>query len=325
MPGSLQRIHVSIGTAGVLNLASVPMETPPTTAYLMLGGRCAMSCAFCAQAHESQASALLLSRVTWPEYSLGEVLAGLVPAAQRGDIRRVCIQVTVSKESYHQTLDAVRGIRQSLPELPIDVAMLPHDMAQVDELLQAGVDHIGIGLDAASRSVYERVKGGGWERAVSLVEETATRHPGRVAVHLIVGLGETERDAVEMIQHWHDRDVTVGLFAFTPVRGTPLGGLPPPDLDAYRRIQVARYLICKRHIVMDGFGFSENGELVDFGVSDLERLVADGEAFRTSGCPDCNRPFYNERPGGVMYNYPRSLTTSEYHQAVAEMDLKSEG
>ena len=324
MSDSLQRIHVSIGTVGVLNLAAVPMETSPTTAYLMLGGRCAMNCAFCAQAHDSQASDLLLSRVTWPEYSLGDVLAGLITAAQRGDIRRVCIQVTVSKESYHQTLDAVRAIKQSVPELPIDVAVLPQDMAQVDELLQAGVDHVGIGLDAASRSVFERVKGGRWKKALSLVEETAIRHPGRVAVHLIVGLGETEREVVEMIQHWYDRGVTVGLFAFTPVRGTPLGGFPPPPLDVYRRLQVARYLIYERQIVIDNFAFSEDGELVDFGVGDLECLLGDGEAFRTSGCPDCNRPFYNERPGGVMYNYPRSLTVSEFHRAVAEMDPKPE-
>ena len=28
------------------------------------------------------------------------------------------------------------------------------------------------------------------------------------------------------------------------------------------------------------------------------------EAVLTSGCPGCNRPFYNERPRGPIYNYP---------------------
>ncbi|HDI74230.1 MAG TPA: hypothetical protein ENF57_04430 [Candidatus Korarchaeota archaeon] len=28
------------------------------------------------------------------------------------------------------------------------------------------------------------------------------------------------------------------------------------------------------------------------------------EAFLTSGCPSCNRPFYNERPRGPIYNFP---------------------
>ena len=33
--------------------------------------------------------------------------------------------------------------------------------------------------------------------------------------------------------------------------------------------------------------------------------------FETSGCPGCNRPYYNERPGGMLYNYPRPLTAAE--------------
>jgi len=114
-------------------------------------------------------------------------------------------------------------------------AHLAEDVAQVGELLQAGADHIGIGLDAASRSVFERVKGRRWESAAALVEEAARRYPRRVAVHVIIGLGETEREAVEMIQHWHERDVVVGLFAFTPLRGTPLEASSPPTLAAYRR------------------------------------------------------------------------------------------
>ena len=36
-----------------------------------------------------------------------------------------------------------------------------------------------------------------------------------------------------------------------------------------------------------------------------------GQAFQTSGCPGCNRPYYNERPGRTMFNYPRPLTPEE--------------
>ncbi len=48
------RVQVSIGTAAVLGLTDIPMAVAPTTAYLMLGGRCLMNCAFCAQARESE-------------------------------------------------------------------------------------------------------------------------------------------------------------------------------------------------------------------------------------------------------------------------------
>jgi len=60
-----------------------------------------------------------------------------------------------------------------------------------------------------------------------------------------------------------------------------------------------------------------SGRLVDLGVP----LPLTGEPFQTCGCPDCNRPFYNERPGGVMYNYPRPLTPVEARRAMAEMEL----
>jgi hypothetical protein len=60
-----------------------------TTAYLMLGGRCLLNCAFCAQARESQAGALNLSRVTWPEYELDAVIGRLAQAAAGGDPPRL--------------------------------------------------------------------------------------------------------------------------------------------------------------------------------------------------------------------------------------------
>jgi len=314
-----QRINVSIGTVGVLGLADVLMETAPTTAYLMVGGRCAMNCAFCAQARESTASALKLSRVTWPEYDLDSVVAGLVAAARSGAIRRACIQATVARDSFAQTMEVVRAIKSRLADLPVNAAILPDDVEQAGELLAAGLDHIGIGLDAASREAFEQVKGRHWERMWSLIEGLAAKYPRRVSVHIIVGLGETEQDVVQVMQRCEDLGVTVGLFAFTPLAGTPLSDRAQPHLDVYRRMQVARYLICVKGLRAERFRFSPHGELVAFGVDDLAEVLAGGEAFRTSGCPDCNRPFYNERPGGVIYNYPRPLTDAETAQAIASL------
>lgn len=43
------------------------------------------------------------------------------------------------------------------------------------------------------------------------------------------------------------------------------------------------------------------------------------DAFQTYGCPDCNRPLYNERPGQIPYNYPRPLKEDERIKAVEMM------
>jgi biotin synthase-related radical SAM superfamily protein len=307
-------IHVSIGTAAVLGLAEVPMAVAPTTAYLMLGGRCLMNCAFCAQARESQASTLHLSRVTWPEYDLDIVVEKLLEAVAQGIIRRACLQVTVTADAFEQSLAILRQVK-ARSEVPFDVAILPHDLDQVHQLLAAGADHIGFGLDAACEPVFCQVKGGNWVRSLALVEETARAFPGRAAIHLIVGLGETERELVERVQWAHDRGVMVGLFAFTPVRGTHLADLPPPPLAVYRRVQAARWLIVHDLARAEEMAHDVDGRLVR-----LEALLpSTGEPFQTSGCPDCNRPFYNEQPGGPLYNYPRPLTAKEVAGAIQDM------
>jgi biotin synthase-related radical SAM superfamily protein len=314
---ALSNINVSIGTAAVLGLADVAMDTAPTTAYLMLGGRCAMDCGFCAQARSSQASALKLSRITWPEFDQAQTMALLAQAVERGDIRRCCLQVTVNKGYFQRTLEVIRAVRATC-NVPVDAAILPRDMAQVEELLIAGVDHIGFGLDAACERVFQRVKGGHWVRSLSLIEETARRFPGHGAVHLIVGLGETEKEMVEMIQRMHDLGLIVGLFAFTPVRGTRMEGIHPPPISIYRRIQVARHLIANDLARIGDFTFSPAGQLLSFNLPRLPEILADGLAFQTSGCPNCNRPFYNERPGGPIYNYPQPLTGQQTKAAIED-------
>ena len=136
---------------------------------------------------------------------------------------------------------------------------------------------------------------------------------GKVSTHLIVGLGETEEEMISRIQEMKDLDICPGLFAFTPIKGTKLERHDQPSLASYRRIQLARHLIVSGETRCEEMHFDENGALVDFGVPRklLKRTVLSGEAFRTSGCPNCNRPYYNESPGGPIYNYPRKLLNEE--------------
>ncbi len=312
-------INVSIGTAAVLGLTEVPMAAAPTTAYLMLGGRCLMDCSFCAQARHSQASALNLSRVTWPEFRLKDVLAELPAAAAQGSIRRACLQVTAAAGAFEQALALVSAIKM-VPDLPLDVAILPRNMGQVRQLLDAGTDHIGFGLDAACERVFRQVKGGDWAHSLRLIEETARSFPGRGAVHLIVGLGETELEMVRRIQWVSDWGLVVGLFAFTPVRGTQLANSPPPCLAAYRRMQAARWLITHNLARLEAMVFDSGECLVQLG----RGVKVDADAFRTSGCPDCNRPFYNEQPSGPLFNYPRPLTVDEAARAILEMEVEEQ-
>src|SRR4030042_4061088 len=140
-------INVSIGTAAVLGLARVPMAVAPTTAYLMLGGRCQMNCAFCTQARDSRASAMSLSRVIWPEYPLDSVVERLAQAAAQGAFRRACLQVTVTAAAFAQALAVVHAA-QAASAIPFDVAFLPYSIDQVRQIVKAGADHVGFCLGA---------------------------------------------------------------------------------------------------------------------------------------------------------------------------------
>jgi biotin synthase len=69
--------------------------------------------------------------------------------------------------------------------------------------------------------------------------------------------------------------------------------------------------------------FDLEGRITDFGVPSLllKNVVESGIAFQTSGCPGCNRPYYNESPGGPLYNYPRKLKQNELTEVEKQLEV----
>lgn len=320
-------IRVSVGTAAALGLVNVRCDILPSTAYLMTCGGCVSRCAFCAQARSSNSSEALLSRVSWPEFPIEQVLDAL--ARGNSILQRVCVQVTSTSTARKTTKELVSDmmkIRQACGFAhQISLSYHPSSVSDVESLFALGVDRIGIALDAATQRIHERTKAGSgsWAGTLRLIEESSARFPGRISTHLIVGLGETEEELVNIIQHMKDLGITIGLFAFTPVKGTPMERVPQPQPDTYRRVQIARHLITGGYVTAQDFSFA-NGRILDVGLAPetLRKLISDGAPFETSGCPDCNRPYYNERPGGVTFNYPRSLTEAEIQNCILEAKLE---
>ncbi|MHA1188510.1 MAG: radical SAM protein, partial [Candidatus Heimdallarchaeota archaeon] len=89
-----------------------------------------------------------------------------------------------------------------------------------------------------------------------------------VSTHLIIGLDETEKEAIEFMQKFHNQKITIGLFAFTPVKGTDLEKKPQPKIDSYRRIQLARSLIISGKTSLSKMKFSNEGRIIDYGIQD---------------------------------------------------------
>jgi biotin synthase len=312
------RVRVAFGTGAVLGLWDGRVDVQPTTAHMLTyyDGRCQANCKFCPQARSSTTDLKMLSRVVWPVYEFERVLQAL--SLNHGKFQRACLQSVNYPRLMDDLCELVRRITDISP-LPVSLSCHPLTDVEMQRLRSAGVERLCIPLDASTPEIFSEVKGGyDWATHLEALERAKEIFDG-VTTHLIIGLGETEEETVKAIQMLADKGVEVGLFAFIAIPGTGLADAAQPDLRSYRRIQLVRYLISKGLAIFSDMKF-ESGRIVDFGVerSVIDRAVDSGDPFRTSGCPGCNRPFYNESPRGPIYNYPRRPTRREI-QTIREM------
>jgi biotin synthase-related radical SAM superfamily protein len=314
-------VRTSTGSAVVLGLLEGKLDVEPTVASLMTykKDKCTANCSFCPQAKTSRSKAELLSRVSWPIFSTRSVLEGIENAVPKGKIKRVCIQALNYPDVFLHLAALVKTVKRHA-EVPVSISCQPLTGENIRRLAEAGADRIGIPLDATTEKLFDEVKGaaaGGpynWKNQFKQLRKAVEIFgKGNVSTHLIVGLGETEREAVGIIQECVDMGVLPALFAFTPIDGTALENKPQPLIESYRRIQLARYLIVNGTTRYESMRFDVGGRTTDVSIEKeaLKRIVEKGKPFLTSGCPNCNRPFYNEKPSGPIYNFPRAVRPEE--------------
>jgi biotin synthase-related radical SAM superfamily protein len=285
------------------------------------------NCGFCPQARTSKSSTELLSRVSWPTFPTPNVLTALSATAKEGKIMRVCIQALNYPDVFTQLEAIVKEIKKS-STVAVSVSCQPLNRENIIRLANAGADRLGIALDAATEKLFNKVKGKDSDGAytwLNLIRQLSQAldvfGEGNVSTHVIIGLGETEKEAIEVVQMCVTMGVLPALFAFTPVRGTALETKSPPKLDSYRRVQLARYLIVNGKTKLSDMQFDGEGKTAGYGLTNeaLNSEVESGLPFQTSGCPDCNRPFYNEKPSGPIYNYPKKLCREEIKKIKKEL------
>lgn len=323
----VEKVRLSIGTAIQLGLESGPRDPDFTAAFLMTyqEGKCEANCAFCPQARESSASSDRLSRISWPDFDINSIIENWPPP---GQFRRICVQTICYTNVVDDVVDIVGRLRQ-ITKLPISIAIHPVSKAEFKKLKDAGVSNIGISIDASTPNLFDKIKGEQrnsqyrWEKHKQALQDALVIFgKGKVTTHLIVGLGESEYEAAKFIVQMYQEGITVGLFAFTNIKGTTLENHPTPNLEAYRRIQSVRYLVSNGELELDQIVENDDGRIsVTINPSFLREALSSGQAFRVTGCKGCNRPFYNERPRGPMYNFPRDLTQEEISKAIEETKL----
>ncbi|MCZ2844952.1 MAG: radical SAM protein [Candidatus Bathyarchaeota archaeon] len=320
MVNQKKHVRVSLGTAISLGLIDGWATVQPRTVYLLTyyDDKCLSNCGFCSLARNSKSRGDMLSRVIWPKFELEKVINEIYEAENKKRINRICIQAMNQKTLFNDILDIIKKIRLK-SNLPISLSIQPIMRNQM-ERLGGIIDKLSIPIDAASEELFNKVKGKlvngpyEWHKQInSLLNAIEFFGKGNVTTHLIVGLGETDYEMLKMIQWSIDNDIIPSLFAFTPIKGTALENLDPPPLPRYRTIQIANNILKKNITRIDYLNFDSKGRLCDFEINKalLSKIISEPSSFMTSGCPFCDRPYFNEKVTGPLYNYPYKPSNKE--------------
>ena len=281
---------------------------------------CAAKCAYCGLSGKRPGRYAEKSfiRVTWPTHSLDEIIGRI--GTRLDKVKRICISQVTNMRSIRDSKEITARLRSRF-DVPVSLLISPTIVTDADlhDFKKAGADRIGVAIDLATPELFDTYRGKGvggphtFERYVDCLQKAiGIFGPMRAGSHFVTGMGETEQEMVEAIQMVQDMGGWTHLFSFYPEPDSQLAFHPMPDMDHYRRIQLARWLIDEGLSTARAMDFDDQGRIVRYGLPDemVDKAVDSGEPFRTSGCPGydgevaCNRPYANSRPGPDIRNYP---------------------
>ena len=320
--------YVQMSTAAAITLGLIPgkMHRVACTHCLNLlvtyPEGCRANCAYCGLArHREEARDYAdrnFIRVDWPTARFSEVIERVKAGAERGQFQRMCISMITHPRSNGDTFVLLGQWVKEVPQVPVSILSNPTTLERDDlvRLRNMGADIFTVALDAVTPEIFERTRGKGVDsphkydhywRAIEWAAEVFG--PEKFGAHLICGMGETEREILDVAQKIRDLGGHNHMFAFFPEQGSLMEDWPAVERGQWRRVQLARYLIDYAGARFGDMSFDDEGRVADFGVAreKLEQLINSGTPFRTSGCPGkaddisaCNRPYGDSSPTDVL-------------------------
>jgi biotin synthase len=289
---------------------------------------CHANCAYCGLARERPGAYEDKSfiRVDWPVYKTDTIIDHM--AKWRNRMGRFCISQVVHQRTHADTMEIIRRYREKT-DTPISVLVAPPvlDRGRLQEYKDAGVDMIGVGMDAVTERTFERRRGKSVRGGLSWRKYWDITHlareifgPWKVNCHVVVGLGDTDRQYLEFVEHVTNHQIFAYLFCFYPEPQSAMASARRPSVFRWRRIQLLKHLLEQRAIRLEQIEYNSRGAIVRALISPdpVDRAIEDGVAFMTNGCPDhktglvsCTRPFGSYRPGEPFRDYPFRPTESD--------------
>jgi biotin synthase len=324
---SPEYVQMSTAAAITLGLVAGRMHRTACTHCLNLlvtyPEGCRANCAYCGLArHREEARDYAdrnFIRVDWPTARYDEVIERVRSGSDRGQFQRMCISMITHPESNADTYVLLEKWVREVPRVPVSILSNPTTLERDDlvRMRDMGAEIFTVALDAVTPAIFDRTRGRGvdsphkyekyWE-AIGWAADVFG--PERFGAHLICGMGETDREILEVCQQVKDLGGHNHMFAFYPERGSLMEDWPAVDRGQWRRVQIGRFFIDFWNARVEAMRFDDAGRLVDFGIDpdDLDALVATGKPFRTSGCPGkdddqvsaCNRPYGDSSPTDIL-------------------------
>ncbi len=299
---------------------------------------CYANCTYCGLARERPGAPEdnTFIRVAWPLFPTDLVAEKIAEHEDR--VGRVCIAQVQDHRAYDDLIDMTRQVRR-LSDAPIS-ALVSATTLNEERLVcikEAGADIIGVGLDAASEDAFYRTRGKGargphdWDYHWHIVRAARQLYGAmKVNCHIIVGLGESDRDLVNLFYQLKSEQIAGYLFSFNPEPGTDMQNIPRAPLHRWRRIQLIKYAVETHDLPRDAIEFDAEGSIVRVNAPDLmvDVAISTGMPFVTNGCPDkhgvmaCNRPYGSYRPGEDFRDYPFPPETDDLIQICQQMRLE---
>ena len=326
--------YVQMSTAAAITLGVMPgrMHRCDCTRCLNLlltyPEGCRANCAYCGLARHREADRDYADRnfirVDWPAVPMAEIVERVARDAASSPFHRMCISMITHPRSDEDTVTVLRTWTTRIDPATIPVSILSNpttmEREDVQRLKDLGADIFTVALDAATPAIFDRTRGKGvqsphrWQKYWQvLLLARDIFGPRKFGAHIIVGMGETEHELLTLVQQLVDLGGHSHLFSFFPEQGSLMDHLPATPRDQWRRVQLARYLIDYAGVRVEQMSFDGEGRVAGYGLpeAELERVVNDGIAFRTSGCPGkfrddvsaCDRP-YGDSPPSDIASYP---------------------
>ena len=326
--------YVQLSTAAAMTLGIMPgrMHRCECTRCLNLllsyPEGCLANCAYCGLARHREAERDYADRnfirVDWPAVPLAQIVDIVARDGAASPFHRMCISMITHPRSDADTVEVLRAWTRRIDPASIPVSILSNPMtmsrADVVQLKELGADIFTVALDAATPAIFDRTRGKGvqsphkwqkyWEILLAARDVFGAQKFG---AHIIIGMGETELEALTLVQQLVDLGGHSHMFCFFPEKGSLMDHLPATPRDQWRRVQLARYLIDYAGVRVGQMRFDAHGRVTDFGLphAELDAIVAAGVAFRTSGCPGkfrtdlsaCDRP-YGDSPPSDIASFP---------------------